>query len=280
MKLLASLLAVALLLPLGRTDAAAQSPISYREATLPTGKLFVPSDWKPRGDQADLLVFFHGHPPLVCSNLTRSGKSSLLIVVNFNGLSAAYAKPFTDTNLFGKILSDARRELSRQFGRELAQGKLAVASFSAGYGAVREILKQPTWRERITDLVLADSLYAGYVERDGANVLNPDHVQDFIHFAQRAARREVTMVVTHSAQVPEGYASTTETVEELLRAVGGSRVRSPDSEIIGMTQSSHAIVGRFQVLGYRGDTAQDHMNHLRNVWLALKETSLPARQFP
>jgi hypothetical protein len=253
---------------------AADTNPAYHETALPVGRLFVADDWRPREGRADVLVFFHGHPPVVCSNLTRSGKTAALVVVNFNGLSAAYAKPFADNNLFGKILADARKELSRQSGRELAQGKLAVASFSAGYGAVREILKQPHWRERITDLVLADSLYAGYVERDGRNVVNPEHVRDFIRFAQRAARREVTMIVTHSAQVPEGYASTTETAEELLRALGGSRVAAA-KQSGAMEQTSHASLGGFQVLGFRGDTAADHMNHLRNVWLALTETSLP-----
>jgi hypothetical protein len=255
---------------------AADTNPAYHETALPVGRLFVAGDWRPREGKADVLVFFHGHPPVVCSNLTRSGKSAALVVVNFNGLSAAYAKPFTDTNLFGKILSKARQELSRQSGRELVQGKLAVASFSAGYGAVREILKHRVWREQITDLVLADSLYAGYVERDGANVVNPEHVRDFIRFAQRAARLEATMIVTHSEQVPEGYASTTETAEELLRALGGTRVAAA-KQSGAMEQTSHASLGGFQVLGFRGDTAADHMNHLRNVWLAFELTSLPGR---
>ena len=258
--------------------AAADRPIIFHEVILPTGSLFVPSDWQPREDKADLLVFFHGHPPTVRSNLVRSRKSAALVVINFNGLSAAYAKPFEDTNLFGKILTNARKELSRQSGRELTQGKLAVASFSAGYGAVREILKQRTWREQITDLVLADSLYAGYVERDGANAVNPEHVRDFIRFAQRAARREATMIVTHSEQVPGGYASTTETADELLRALDARRFRtSAEFSPPGMELRSWGGLRGVQVLGYRGDTPEDHMNHLRNVAEALKLTSLPNR---
>jgi hypothetical protein len=257
---------------------AADTNPTYHETALPVGCLFVADDWRPREGKADMLVFFHGHPPVVRSNLTRSGKAAALVVVNFNGLSAAYAKPFADTNLFGKILADAHKELSRQSGRELAQGKLAVASFSAGYGAVREILKQAAWREQITDLVLADSLYAGYVERDSRNVVNPEHIRDFIRFAQRAARGEARMIVTHSAQVPEGYASTTETAEELLRAVNARRFPTEaGSHQTALRLTSRGDERSFQVFGYAGGTAEDHMGHLRNVWLALRETSLPAR---
>lgn len=277
MKRLGYSLAVALLLVAVGLRAAELAP-TYHETDLPVGRLFVADDWRPREGRVDMLVFFHGHPPVVRSNLTRSGKSAALIVVNFNGLSAAYAKPFADTNLFGGIVINALRELSRREGRELAQGKLAVASFSAGYGAVREILKDRAWRERITDLVLVDSLYAGYVERDGRNVVNPEHVRDFIRFAQRAARGEARMIVTHSAQVPEGYASTTETAEELLRALGARRISTTaSSNESRLWLTSRGGVGNFQVLGYEGGAAEDHMNHLRHVWLALRETGLPVR---
>ncbi|MBI3881124.1 MAG: hypothetical protein HY301_13815 [Verrucomicrobia bacterium] len=250
----------------------------FAEVPLATGKLFIPTNWPPRDGRADLLVFFHGHPPLVCSDLARSGKSAALVVVNFNGLSAAYATPFKDTNLFGKILAEARAKLAERAGRELAPGRLGVASFSAGYGAVREILKQPRYFDSITDLVLLDSLYAGYAERDGLKVVEPEHVQDFIRFARCAADGQARMVLTHSAQVPGGYASTTETADAILAALGLARKPADGVDASGMGRDSTADAGGFHLRAFKGTGAQDHMNHLRHADAALALTSLPARE--
>lgn len=249
---------------------AAESLSGFVEIPLTIGKLFTPVDWKPRDGRADLLVFFHGHPPVVCSNVVRSGKLVPVVVVNFNGLSAAYATPFKDTNLFAKILVEARGKLSQQVGRELKPGRLVVASFSAGYGAVRELLKQPDYFDQIDGLVLADSLYAGYADRDGRRIVEPEHVQDFIRFARRASEGRAVMVVTHSRQVPVGYASTTETGEELVRASGAKRAPATGKDATGMGRDSVADTGGFHLRGYAGDGKEDHMNHLRNVGEALK----------
>jgi hypothetical protein len=261
---------VGLLLMMCCEGFAAESLSRFIETPLTVGKLFTPADWKPQDVRADLLVFFHGHPPVVCSNVVRSGKTVPIVVVNFNGLSTAYSTPFKDTNLFGRILTEARGKISQHAGNKIESGRLVVASFSAGYGAVREILKRPAYFEQIDGLVLADSLYAGYAEREGRKVVEPEHVKDFIRFAQRAAQGKAAMVVTISRQIPVGYASTSETAAELVRGAGAGRISTSRREGHGMVLVSMADAGGFHLRDYAGDGKEDHMNHLRNVGEALK----------
>lgn len=243
----------------------------FAEIALTTGRLFIPANWQPRSNHADLLVFFHGHPPVVCSNLTWSGKTVPIVVVNYPGLSAAYAGPFRDTNRFGAMLREARRKLSERAGQPLESGRLAVASFSAGFGAVREILRQPEYFSQITDLVLADTLYAGYVTNDGRRVVMPAHIKDFVRFARRAAAGDVVMVLTHSQLVPGGYASTIETADDILDALELKRTPASGADATGMTLLSTAAKDGFMLRSYEGTAGPDHMKHLTRVGLALRE---------
>ena len=82
--------------------------------------------------------------------------------MNYSGLSSAYTTPFSDNTLFQQIENEALAKVRAQsdIPDTLTWDKLGVSSFSAGYGAVREILKSSTYRNDIDALLTADSLYA------------------------------------------------------------------------------------------------------------------------
>lgn len=237
------------------------------ELPLHVGRLFVPTNCRPAGSRVELLVHFHGHLPLMVENFLKAGRPGALLVLNFPGLSAAYAKPFQDTNEFSRVLAETQDRLTKHFGRNTELGPLVVSSFSAGFGAVREILQQPA-AEAITTLVLADTLYAGYVTNDGKRAPDPAHLKDFVRFARRAADGRATMIVTHSQLVPGSYASTVETAEVLIAAAGTTRRKTSDLDSTSMTLESVADRGGFHLRSYEGTTGQDHMNHLRQIHAA------------
>lgn len=245
---------------------------NFLQSTVLGRPLFVPKNCNLQSGTVDLLIHFHGHPPVVKENLLRSGKLSCLLVVNENGLSAAYAKPFKDAASFSNLLASTQSEIATLLKEPVAFRRIAISSFSAGYGAVREILQQPA-TNRITDLVLADSLYAGYVTNLGKVSPIPEQVEPFIRFAQRAFAGEVTMVLTHSQLAPGTYASTVETADAILSALGLTREKVPGKEP-GIRVESRARKGQFLLRSYTGSTGEDHMWHLRNMALALKETDL------
>ena len=234
-------------------------PVSRGTLFLPPGGALADA-----GDRVDLVVHFHGHPPLVAENFRRAGRPGALVVLNERGLSAAYAAPYRDPLAFEALLAEVRTVVGARRQREVSEGRLVVSSFSAGYGAVRELLAQPV-AGRITDLVLADSLYAGYVEAAGVRRPDPAQMAGFERWAARAARGEVGMVVTVSELVPGAYASTAETAEVLRAAAGVDWERVPEIGPDGRWCLAAAGRAGLRMRLLMGATGDAHMEHLRRI---------------
>lgn len=233
-----------------------------------------------------VLIHFHGDVGTVGKALLRSRFDGHLAVVNFPGLSSAYAKPFADEpQLLDQIPKTAW---------EIAHGmsdnpgghhwkSISVSSFSAGYGAIRELRKSDQNAKRITAIVTADSIYAAHEKSSEDRRVDAEHMRGFLKFAQLATTGEKRFVLSHSAQATP-YASTTETADYLLRSLGIPR--EPDAAIQrdGFRQSTRATQGRFVVLGFEGTSGRDHLRNLHNidlVWdLCFAEEPLEMKHMP
>jgi hypothetical protein len=239
--------------------------------------LFIPRGYRPGGGVADLVLHLHGTPSVVEPALIDSRLGGALIEFNRNGLSRVYAEPFTDPTLLPRLIDAAVAALKDPDDPDAAAprpGKLTVSAFSAGFGGVRELLKVPEHFARIDTLVMADSIYAGYAGDPALRRVDPDLMEGFRRFALEAARGRKTFVITHSAQVPEGYASTTETADFLIGAVapGGVPEATRVAWADGWNQTRRFARGRFLVLGFAGGEGTDHMRHLREIartWKAI-----------
>jgi hypothetical protein len=232
------------------------SPPGDRHA-LELGSLYLPANLKRR-PVLPLLVHFHGASWIAEVSAARLRKAALLSVVLGQG-SSVYAKPFTDTELFGRMLAEAERKAGCRFA------PVTLSHWSAGYGSAREILRQPAYYERVERLLAIDSIHAGYVSgKPGPreSELTTDSLDIFLRFARDAVAGRKQMIVTHSEIFPGTYASTTETAEYLLQGVGLTRKPILRWGPMGMQQISEARGGRFQVLGYAGNSAPDHVDQL------------------
>jgi hypothetical protein len=228
--------------------------------------LFVPEGYRARDGVVDVVLHLHGAPRVIESALVEAKWSAVLIEFNRKGLSSVYTKPFADRTLFPKLLEGALRSLAEAKLVESPKlGKVAVSSFSAGFGGVRELLKIPEHFERIDTLILADSLYCGYEGDRAARKVDPGLMAGFREFAKRAATGSKTMVVSHSSQVPEGYASTTETADDLLQVVGGQATAGRVDRGEGWVQAREFRKGGLVVLGFEGVGPEDHIRHLRRI---------------
>ena len=108
-----------------------------------------------------LLIHFHGAPETVKEAFSRSELDAALAVVNFPGLSSAYSQPFQmDAGLFQQILQHSRNAVTNSPVADHAKPwqRISISSFSAGYGAVREILKAPSQFDQVAAIVAADSM--------------------------------------------------------------------------------------------------------------------------
>src|SRR6185369_18020691 len=96
-------------------------------------------------------------------------------------------------------------------------------SFSAGYGGIREILKQEALFKRIDAIVLSDSLYAGFTGDAAQRKVDPANMEGFLKFAREAAAGRKTFIIAHSSDPVPTYASTTETASYLIEQLGLQR---------------------------------------------------------
>ncbi|WP_442482820.1 hypothetical protein [Aeoliella sp. SH292] len=228
-------------------------------------KLFVPENYTPRdGGAVDLLVHFHGHPPVVRSNAEHAGLNAVILTINHNGLSAVYSKPFSDPKLFGEILDEALTTLMEKgnFDRDSHWDSICLSSFSAGYGAVREILRSPDYREQIAGILAADSLYAS-TAADGTP--EDDQMVDYKTWADAAAKGDKTFLFSDSCVVTDGYESTRETGDELLAHLQLEPKPTDERGLGDLRFDRRASKGNFHYWGTPGSDANAHMAHLRYI---------------
>lgn len=223
-----------------------------------------------------LLVHFHGAPATVQQAFTRCDINAVLVVVNFPGLSTAYSRPFqTDRRLFITIVERAKATYEAAIASESWEGwnRISVSTFSAGYGAVREIIKTQDYFDQIDAIVAADSIYAGLAQEVPERKVNEKQMSDFLRFASLAVAEEKTFLISHGAlQTP--YASTAETADYLLRALEIDPTEDRSIQIEGMRQVTHASRGSLLVLGFAGTEGKDHLQHLHNIDLLWKRLAI------
>jgi hypothetical protein len=237
--------------------------------------LFVPKEWS-KNSSCVLTIHFHTEAWFAIEEHLRRGLREPLLVVMLGQGSSVYRAPFEDRTWLGKLVERVEKQLPTRVKA------VDVSSFSAGYGAVREIVKVPEYRERIRRIVLCDSLYgsfaAGSTTRPAA-----EHVEPWVDFAKMAARGEKTFVLTHSQVPTASYASTAQCAAALIEAVGGAKVLVPRGSIAATLDPEFPVltrtdVGYFHVWGYDGADAQAHLTHVRHladVWKALDEAGEP-----
>ena len=212
-----------------------------------------------------LIIHFHGLPSLVESHVAKEKPGAVLITVQLAGLSSAYARPFENSELFDALIEEARGELKPKAGFS----SITLTGFSAGYAAIRAILRNEQQFARVDEVLLLDGIHAGYLS-DGKTP-NPSDLDSFERFAKAAAAGKKLMVITHSEIAPGTYASTTECVDHLLRSL--KLVRRPDRQKRpdGMEQLTAVDRKGLHVRGYAGNLAADHVDHLQSMdaWLEL-----------
>jgi hypothetical protein len=273
----------------GSTPKIASSyPMQDRTLQLPSDArhtLWIPRGYQHLGNTVDVLFDFHGYPPRVRSSACLAGLNCVVISVQYVGLSSVYRIPFSDDRqLFATILDEALSTLRAEpdFVNDAQWGRLAITSFSAGFGAVREILKTNDYFDRIAGIYMVDSLYCGYIG-DGTDavqegVVHPGLMKDFLRFARAAADGDKVMIITHCMVPTPGYASTCETADYLLdkldlvpKPVDISVRLSPKVEGVAepLRLYRKAVRKGFSLYGSHGVAANDHVDHLRHMayWL-------------
>jgi hypothetical protein len=244
-----------------------------RREKLAIGTLFLPEKLKLEG-KVPLFIHFHGGGWLPEVAAARHGGTAVIAVQLGSG-SAVYGKPFAEPGTFARLLEEAETRAGAQFG------PIALTSWSAGYGAIRAILRDQAAYERVSRVLLIDGLHAGYEGGKPGPLesrLAEEDLRVFVQFARDAVDGKKHMVVTHSEIFPGTFASTTETSDYLLAQLGLKRQATLKWGPMGTQQLSDSGKGKLRVLGYAGNSAPDHVDQLHSLPEYLKWLELTGKE--
>jgi hypothetical protein len=239
-----------------------------------TVEVFVPDGVDP-ATSPRLLVHFHGASYVAEQAVAAQAEAYVLAVVNLGAGSSRYEGPFQDPDRLATLIEAVREALAGRAGARPAFDGVYLSGFSAGCGAIRGILSSPAGQDAVRGALLLDGLHTAYIPartvlHDGGR-LDTDRLGGVLAFAREAVAGHAALVITHSAVFPGTFASTTETADWLLAELGLSRRAVLEWGPVGMQQLSEARSGRFTLLGFAGNTAPDHIDHLHALGAFLEE---------
>lgn len=242
----------------------AAEPAKFRQVRAEGVVVSLPTGWEKSGAEVPVWLHLHGAPETVEAQFAALGVPGVLANVTLPGLSKVYADRFAAVGSLTAVLETVEKTLrSAAPGTAWRAGRLTVSSFSAGFGGVRAMLRDEAAFARIAALVMADSIYCGYAGDPAAKKVDEELMMGFARFAAEAAAGRKRLVISHSAQVPEGYASTTETADYLITKLGGTREIRTETWAGGLALESDFRQGACEILGFAGAAPEDHMRHLR-----------------
>jgi hypothetical protein len=243
------------------------------------GQMIAPKSGGVRKDGGfDLVIHFHGHEP-IRKEFVKTSTGVVLVGIDLGIGSGVYQQSFASPQTFTRLVASVEAEMARRSGNPKAHvRKLALSSWSAGYGAVDQILRQ-TGGKNIDAVILLDSLHAGY-DNAATHTLKTLQLDPFVAFAKRAATGKAFMFMSHSSIIPPGYASTTETASYVISQVGGKPQKAKKEDVLGLDMIRKYDKSNFHVRGYDGDDKPDHCAHLGLIAGVMKSHILPRWKTP
>jgi hypothetical protein len=230
-----------------------------------------------RHGRVDVVVHFHGAAWLPQQAVAELGAPAVAAVVNLGSGSGVYDRTYRDPAAFDSLLAEVTRAAAEGTTRPVRIRRLTLTAYSAGHGAVRAILREPRHAAAVQAVLLLDGMHTSYVPEgrvlaDGGT-LDTTNLTALASYARAAMRREGRFLVTHSEIFPGTFASTTETADWLLDAIGVRRRPILRWGPRGLQQLSEARAGQFLLRGYAGNSAPDHIDQfhampelLRELW--------------
>lgn len=231
-----------------------QSKPSGQRFVLSLGNLFVPS--KPKG----LLLFFHGGSWL--PELAAAQHSLAVLTIQIGAGSAVYSKAFDDPQRFSTLLAEAEAKATRTFPH------VTLGGWSAGCGAIRTILRHQPSYQRVHSVLCIDGMHSGYTNGKPGPLesnIESEPLAIWQQLARDAIARRKRFLLTHSEIFPGTFASTTETADWLLTLLGAKAKPILRWGPMGTQQLSEFQSGHFEIRGYAGNSAPDHVDQLHSL---------------
>ena len=243
----------------------------YRNVRL--GRIAIPQKGGHTEDFGyDVVIHFHGHSA-VRKTLVQVARGVAFVGVDRGIGSGPYARDFEQPDAFPRLLRSIEGALRGHTGDERAHVRnVAVSAWSAGYGAVNEILKHQA--DRVDAVILLDGLHAAW-RRDrkrkdkSVKSVCDRAIYPTFDYARRAFAGEKIFIFSHSNVDPDRYPSTAATAALLLKQFGLEPQPAPDVAIGRFHQTSTVDVNGLHVWGFEGTDTFAHCAHVTLIARAL-----------
>lgn len=257
---------------LGPPSAISGGKVVSVEAGTAKASLFVPDGSAGIQRPTDLWVHFHSAPWYVIGEYQRAGHKGPVAVFDLGQGSETYAKPFRDRAVFGQWLAKATESLGVP-----SIGALHFTSFSAGYGAVRELIQVDEIRKDLKTVILCDSLYGSLLLDSPLRTVVPEHYEVWHPLVDQALAGQTTVIMTTSQITPSSYAGTWEVARALVASKGGQLTdvapgSCPAASVVGQPLIRRFDRARWFVWSYEGETPVAHMTHARRLAELIQES--------
>lgn len=239
---------------------------------LNVGRIAIPQQGGHTPDMGfDVLIHFHGHSA-VRKTVAQVARGVAYVGIDKGLGSGPYASAFQRPDSFEKLLASIESALRAHTRDEGAHVRhVGLSAWSAGYGAVNEILKHGDGR--VDAVVLLDGLHAAWNpasgKRDGSlSSLSSHTLTPTFAYAKKAALGEKIFIFTHSQVDPVKYPSTSQTADLLLHDLGFGRqpLGAPDGRFGQTGTVDHA---GFHLWSFRGTDELAHCSHIPHIATAL-----------
>lgn len=251
------------------------------------GIMFMPKSFDPGADgHYDLVIHFHGNANIVLESIEHANVNAVLAVVNWGISSAPYRNEYRAPDVFEKLLAQIEDGVKKRGIETPKLRRLALTSWSAGFGAIESILehrRSPAAGDDYLDAIIAiDGVHAAFMDGDEKQ-LRTRTALAWVNAAKAAARGGIMLSMTHSQIIPPGFASARRSQEYVLDQVEETLVSPPvlrrpkhlqlESAKIAVAQGKEKFMvptmdvraGNLRVQGFEGITKEHHIAHLTQM---------------
>jgi hypothetical protein len=254
----------------------------YRHVT--EGRIAIPQSGGHTEDLGfDVLVHFHGADP-TRKTVVQVSRGVVYVAVDKGVGSGPYADAFLARDRWPNLRASITSALRAHTGDERAHIRhIALSAWSAGYGAVNQILKQDP--DGVDAVILLDALHGswrfGTTERDHDRISSVDlgYIAPVVEYARRAQRGDKLFVLTHSRIDPQQYPGVGITADAMLNELRQKRTKVR-AQAGFLTQVGTVDAQGLHVWSYEGRNERVHCAHIALMARALTTVVEPAWDTP
>jgi hypothetical protein len=229
---------------------------------LSLGRLFIPENLVQDKSKTpiSLVIAFHCGDWIPEQAVSGLAEPLPCITMQLGSGSSRYSKPFVDDQkLLGKLLSESETFLNRPIS------DLILVGWSAGYGSIRELIRDQNYEPKIKSVLLLDGLHTGYIGGKPGPMeskLEEDPLKPFLAFAQKALKGEKRFNYLHTEIFPGTFASTTETADWLINQLNLKRQAVLKWGPMRTQHLAETVKGGLRIDAFAGNSAPDHVDLL------------------